>query len=75
MKINNTTKACNTTQTVCMLVQPKQSQSLYSRRVRLVKEELRYVDKFCYIGHVITADVKMIKIMKKNSKGKMQLAT
>ena len=45
----------NTTKTVCMLVCPKHSQGRYSR-VTLGNEELNYVDEFCYLGHIITAD-------------------
>ena len=45
----------NTTKTVCMLVWPKQSQGRVSTRVRLINEELGFVE-FCYLGHIITAD-------------------
>ena len=65
----------NTTKTVCMLVRPKQSQCQYSRRVRLGNEELSFVQEFCYLGHVITADCrdKDIKkqFMRQNAVGNM----
>ena len=32
------------------------SQGRYSTRLRLGNEELRFVDKFCYLVHVMTAD-------------------
>ena len=38
----------NTTKTVCMLVQPEQSQGRYSTRVRLENEELSFVEEFRY---------------------------
>ena len=46
----------NTTKTVCMLVRPKQSQGRFSTRVRLGNEELSFVEKFSYLGHIMTAD-------------------
>ena len=61
----------NTTKTVCMLVQPKKSQGRYSTRVGLGKEELSYVNEFRYTW---LQTVEMIKILKNNSGGKMQLA-
>ena len=46
----------NTTETICMLVRPKQPQGGYSTRVRLGTEELNFVEEFRYQGHVINAD-------------------
>ena len=53
----------NTTKTVCMLVRPKQSQSLFSTRVKLGNEELSFVEEFRYLGHIMT--VEMVRILKK----------
>ena len=39
----------NTTKTVCMLVRPKQSQGLFSTRVRFGNEELCFVEEFRYL--------------------------
>ena len=55
----------NTTKTVCMLVQPKQSQGQFSIRVRLGNEELSCVEEFRYLGHIMTADCRDDKILKK----------
>ena len=55
----------NTTKTVCMLVRPKQSQGRYSTRVRLGNEELGLVQEFRYLGHVMTADCRDDKDIKK----------
>ena len=55
----------NTTKTVCMLVRPKQSQGRYPTRVRLGNEELSFVEEFCYLGHVMTADCRDGKDIKK----------
>ena len=55
----------NTTKTVCMLVRPKQSQGRYSTRVRLGNEELSFVQEFRYLGHVMTADCRDDKDIKK----------
>ena len=55
----------NTTKTVCMLVRPKQSQGRYSTRVRLENEELSFVQEFRYLGHVMTADCRGDKDIKK----------
>ena len=55
----------NTTKTVCMLVRPKQSQGRYSTRVRLGNEELNFGEKFRYLGHVMTADCRDDKDIKK----------
>ena len=55
----------NTTETVCMLVRPKQSQGRYSTRVRLGNEELSFVVEFRYLGHVMTADCRDDKDIKK----------
>ena len=54
----------DTTKTVCMLVRPKQSQGQFSTRVRLANEELSFVEEFRYLGHIMTADCKMIRILK-----------
>ena len=43
----------NTTKTVCMLVRPKQSQGLFSTRVRLLNEELSFVEEFRYLGRIV----------------------
>ena len=55
----------NTMKTVCMLVQPKQSQGWYSTRVRLGNEELSFVQEFRYLGHVMTADCRDDQDVKK----------
>ena len=55
----------NTTKTVCMLVRLKQSQGRYSTRVRLGNEELSFVEEFLYLGHVMTADCRDDKDIKK----------
>ena len=55
----------NTTKTVCMLVRPKQSQGRYSTRVKLGNEELSFVQEFRYLGHVMTADCRDDKHIKK----------
>ena len=57
--------AYNTTKTVCMLVRPKQSQGRYSKSVRLGNEELGFVEEFRYLGHVMTADCRDDKDIKK----------
>ena len=59
-----------------MLVRPKQSQGRYSARDRLGNEELSFVEEFRYLGHVMTADCrddKEIKkqFMRKNAVGNM----
>ena len=46
----------NTMKTACMLVRPEQSLGRYSPRIRLGNEELSFVEEFCYLGHVMTAD-------------------
>ena len=48
-----------------MLVRPKQSQGRYSTRVRLGNEELSFVEEFRYLGHVMTADCRDDKDIKK----------
>ena len=48
-----------------MLVRPKQSQGQYSTRVRLGNEELSFVQVFRYLGHVMTADCRDDKDIKK----------
>ena len=55
----------NTTKTVCMLVRPKQSQGQFSTRVVLGNEELSFVEEFRYLGHVMTADCRDNKDIKK----------
>ena len=55
----------NTTKTVSMLVRPKQSQGRYSTRVSLGNEKLSFVQEFCYLGHVMTADCRDDKDIKK----------
>ena len=55
----------NTTKTVCMLVRPKQSQGRFLTRVRLGNEELNFVEEFRYLGHVMTADCRDDKDIKK----------
>ena len=66
----------NTTKTVCMLVRPKQSHGRYSTRDRLGNEELSFVEEFHYLGHIMTADCRDDKDIKKqfrrqNSVGNM----
>ena len=63
----------NTTKTVCMLVRPKQSQGQFSTRVRLVNEELSFVEEFCYLGHIMNADCRGDKDIKNNTGSKMHL--
>ena len=48
-----------------MLVRPKQSQGQYSTRVRLGNEELSFVQEFRYLGHLMTADCRDEKDIKK----------
>ena len=48
-----------------MLVRPKQSHCRYSTRVRLGNEEPSFVVKFRYLGHVMTADCRDDKDIKK----------
>ena len=55
----------NTTKTLCMLVQPKQSQGQFSTRVRLGNEKLSFVEEFRYLGHIMTADCRDDKDIKK----------
>ena len=55
----------NTMKTVCMLVQPKQSQGRFSTRVSLGNEELSFVEEFRYLGHILTADCRDDKNIKK----------
>ena len=59
-----------------MLIRPKQSQGRYFTGVRLGNKELIFVQEFCYLGHVMTADCrddKNIKkqIMRQNAVGNM----
>ena len=55
----------NRTKAVYMLFRPKQSQCRYSTRVRHGNEELSFVQEFRYLGHVITADCRDDKDIKK----------
>ena len=55
----------NTTKTVCMLVRPRQSQGRFSIRVRLGNEELSFVEEFRYLRHIMTADCRDDKDIKK----------
>ena len=55
----------NTTKTVCMLVRPKQSQGRFSTRVRLGNEKLSFVEEFRYLRHIMTADCRGDKDIKK----------
>ena len=55
----------NTTTTECMLVRPKQSQGLFSTRVKLGNEELGFVEEFRYLEHVMTVDCRDDKDIKK----------
>ena len=65
----------NTTKTVCPLVRPKQSQGRFSTRVRLGNEELSFVEEFRYLGHIMTADCRDHKDIKKQfRRDKMQWA-
>ena len=63
----------NTTKTVSMLVRPKQSHGRFLTKVRLGNEELSFVEEFCYLGHIMTADCRDDKDIKNNSRGKTQL--
>ena len=54
-----------TTKTVCMLISPKQSQVRFSTRVGLENEELSFVEEFRYLGHIMTADCRDDKDIKK----------
>ena len=49
----------------CMLVRPKQSEGQRSTRVRLENEELSFVQEFRYLRHVMTADCRDDKDIKK----------
>ena len=60
----------NTTETVCMLVRPKQSQGRVSTRVRLGNEELSFVEEFRYLWHITTADCTDDKDIKRQFKRK-----
>ena len=48
-----------------MLVRPKQSQGQFSTRVRLGNEGLSFVEKFHYLGHIMTAECRDDKDIKK----------
>ena len=58
----------NITKPVCMLVRPKQSQGQFSTRARLGNEELSFVEEFRYLGHMMTADCRDDKDIKKQSR-------
>ena len=47
------------------LVRPKQSQGRFSTRVRLGNEELSFVEEFRCLGHIMTADYRDDKDIKK----------
>ena len=51
-----------------MLVLPKQSQGRFSTRARLGNEELRFVEEFRNLGHVMTVDCRDQKDIKKQFK-------
>ena len=55
----------NTTKTVCKLVNPKETQRRFSTRVILGNEELSFVEEFRYLGHIMTADCRDDKDIKK----------
>ena len=55
----------NRTKTVCILVRPKQSHGQYSTRVRVGNEELSFIEEFRYLGHIVTADCRDDKGIKK----------
>ena len=55
----------NTAKTVCMLVRQKHSHGRFSTRVRLGNEELSFVEEFCSLGHIMTADYGDDKDIKK----------
>ena len=55
----------NTTTTVCMLVRPKPSQGRYSTRVRLGNKQHSFVKEFRCLGHILTADGRDDKDIKK----------
>ena len=52
-------------QYVCQLVRPEQSQGLYSTSAKLGNEELIFVEEFRYLGHIMTADCRDDKDIKK----------
>ena len=51
-----------------MLVRPKESQGQFSTRVRLGNEDLSFVEEFRYLGHIMTADCRDDKDIKKQFK-------
>ena len=53
-----------------MLVRPKQSQGRFSTRVRLGNEKLSIVEEFRYLGHIMTADCRDDKDIKKQFRRK-----
>ena len=64
----------NTTKTVCMLVRPNQSLGRYSTRVSLGNEELSFVDELFYQGHIMTADCRDDKDIKKQFRRQNEVA-
>ena len=48
-----------------MLVRPKQSQDRFSARVMLGNEEFSFIGEFRYLGHIMTADCRDNKDIKK----------
>ena len=61
----------SSTKTVCMPVQPNQSQGRYSTRAWLGNEELRFVEEFRYLGHVMTAYCRDDKYIQKQFRRKI----
>ena len=55
----------NTMKTVYMLVRPKQSQGQFSTRGRLGNKKLSFVEEFRYLRHIMTADCRDDKDIKK----------
>ena len=55
----------NRAKTVCMLVRSKQSHGRFSTRLRLGNDELCFVEQFRYLGHIMTADCRDDKDIKK----------
>ena len=62
--------AYNTMKTVCMLVRPKQSQGRVSTKVRLGNEEHSFLEEFRYLGHIMNADCRDDKDIKKQYRRK-----
>ena len=55
----------NTTKTVCTMDRPKQSQGRFSTSVRLGNKDNSSVEEFRYLGHIMTADCRDDKNIKK----------